>query len=153
MGSRGPAPTPTSLLKVRGSWRAKKRSGEPTPPVECPPCPDFLKGEAKREWQRLTQTLLEQKLLTQLDRGLLAAWCEAWAEFLETRKLLDREGYTTVTDSGTVLAHPVVWVKNAAVARLLQIAGQFGLSPAARTRIRQVHDGTPKNADRFYRGG
>jgi hypothetical protein len=31
MGKRGPKPTPTKILSMRGSWRAKRKPGFPFP--------------------------------------------------------------------------------------------------------------------------
>ena len=39
MGIRGPAPTPTPILALHGSWRAKTRAGEPRPPQGKPQRP------------------------------------------------------------------------------------------------------------------
>ena len=128
----GPPPTPTKVLESRGSWRAKVRAGEPTLPVERPSCPAFLKGEARKEWTRAVGQLLRMRVVTKADRALLAAYCEAWGEFLQATAELEGQGYTFTTDKGYVGPSPWVAIKNKAVERLTKLADRFGFSPAAR---------------------
>ena len=54
MGKRGPTRTPTSVLKLRGSWRAKTRGDEPTPQEGVPESPDWLSEDEQSVWDRLT---------------------------------------------------------------------------------------------------
>lgn len=137
MGARGPAPTPTRILEARGSWLAKGREGEPRPPVKAPSCPAWLPKEAKAEWRRQVKQLQAMGLVAEIDRPLLAAYCEAWAEFVgacaavEERLRQDKvQGYALAVKDG------LVNVKNKAVERLTRIAQQFGFSPSARARLR-----------------
>ncbi|MBD3675592.1 MAG: phage terminase small subunit P27 family [Planctomycetaceae bacterium] len=53
-----------------------------------PTCPVILKGEAKREWKRLTEELDNQGLINHLDRGILANYCLAWGRWVELEKQL-----------------------------------------------------------------
>src|SRR5581483_7260694 len=92
MGRRGPPPTPTKILELRGSWRAKERPGEPQPPPGAPPMPEWLSEEARAEWQRMAPELEALGLLSVLDRAALAAYCQAYAELVEATALLNREG-------------------------------------------------------------
>ena len=50
MGSRGPAPTPTRKLDLRGSWRAGTRPGEPKPEPVAPVKPAALSPAAGAVW-------------------------------------------------------------------------------------------------------
>src|SRR5262245_50932234 len=88
MAGRGPAPTPTSVLEARGSWRAKTRAGEPRLPTERPSGPAWLSKEAQAEWRRVTRELLRMGVLAKADRAMLAEYCEAWSELVELSGLL-----------------------------------------------------------------
>ena len=66
----GPAPTPTSILEARGSWRAKGREGEMRPPVKRPGRPATLSKVAATEWNRVIGTLEHQGVVAEVDRGL-----------------------------------------------------------------------------------
>ncbi len=146
MGARGPAPTPTATLEARGSWRAKLRDGEPEFKQGKPSCPKFLPAEAKAEWKRQVRALGDARILTQADRSLLAAYCEAWAEFVaacqESAKM----------DFEQSIALGILNAKNKAVDRLLRLAQQFGFSPAARTRIKAPEPEAKESAKDKYFG-
>lgn len=137
MGLRGPAPVPTAILAARGSPEVRGRQGEPRAAVECPTCPGFLSKEAKLEWGRQVKELERIGVIAKLDRSMLAAYCEAWAEFAALSGVIDKRvknggeaAYTALITEGVVNA------KNRAVERMSKIALQFGFSPSARTRIR-----------------
>jgi P27 family predicted phage terminase small subunit len=165
MGMRGPPPTPTPILKARGSRRAEDRSGEVQYERGRPTCPTWLGVEARAEWGRQVKQLDAAGILQKVDRAALACWCEAWGEFRGIVEEIERiltpspdaqeaavasaapdpsrpTGYALAVATGLVNA------KNRAVQRLLQLAGQFGFTPAARVRIkgpaRQADDGTGK---------
>lgn len=146
MGRRGPPPTPTEVLRLRGSWRAKEREGEVVFPPGRPSCPAFLSKEAKAEWKRQARALEAAGILASVDRAVLAAYCEAWAEFVDMRKRLDETGPLVKAASGNIVTNPLVTQKNRAVARLVALAGHFGFSPSARARIK-APEGQGKQGD------
>lgn len=53
MGKRGPAPTPTNILKLRGSTLVTERRlrSEVKGPTGNPECPDWLDEDAKAMWE------------------------------------------------------------------------------------------------------
>lgn len=149
MGRRGPPPTPTKLLKARGSWRAKTRPNEPAPPPAIPDAPDWLSAEARAEWERQVLQLTPLGLLAKADRALLAAYCEAWAEFVEAVEFVAEHGHTSTTELGNVIQHPMVGIKNRAAERLNRFAQQFGFSPSSRTHL---HAPEPKTKGQHAKG-
>lgn len=132
----GPAPTPSPMLRARGSWRANARREEPELPCKAPACPQWLSVEAKAEWRRQVKHLEAMGVVAEIDRPMLAAFCEAWAEFVQAAAFIAEHGHIITTEKGYVLPHPQVAIKNSAVERLKAIGQQFGFSPAARTRLR-----------------
>jgi len=136
MGRRGPPPTPTPILKLRGSRLLEHREGEVAPPVVAPSCPAFLSREARAEWRRQTKELLALGVLARMDRAILAAYCEAWAEFVTLTKQVEDTGRLIKTVVGNIVTNPLVRQKDRAVERLLRLAGHFGFTPAARARIK-----------------
>jgi P27 family predicted phage terminase small subunit len=151
----GPSPLPTAILALRGSWRAKTRRGEPTLPVEKPTCPVFLSTEAKSEWRRQVVELSRLGVLAKIDRALLAVYCEAWGEFVMVVEAIGKSGVIIKDRDGRLKRNPLCRVRDAAVERMIRLAGQFGFTPAARTRLRAVEDQhTPSTkAARFFRPG
>lgn len=144
MGLRGPPPTPTNILKARGSWRAEKREADGEVQFEQgrPTCPAWLSKEAKAEWSRQVTQLEAAGILTLADRAVLAAYCEAWGEFATIARAIDERVDLATKNGGagviwaTLIAEGLVNAKNRAAERLLRLAGQFGFSPAARARVK-----------------
>lgn len=155
MGARGPAPTPTPILEARGSWRAKERAGELRYERGKPSCPSWLCREAKAEWKRLIRLCDAAGVLQLVDRAMLAAWCEAWAEFVEAATLLARQGLLITRPDGNVVRNPVGYIKNTAALRLISLADKFGFCPSARVRMRAVEEGREgeegEGKSRFFR--
>lgn len=117
--------------------------------IEHPPsAPKFLSAGAKKEWKLVCRELISLGMLTAVDLGLLAAYCNEMASYIEaSQKLADPEiGYVMKIDrdDGTVYYQQSPWVsiKNAALKNAQTLANQFGFTPAARARI-----GVPDRGD------
>jgi P27 family predicted phage terminase small subunit len=138
MGRRGPKPKPKHILKIRGSWRAKKGGPEPELPPELAAqpiaCPAHLAGEAKAEWERVAPLLAAVKLLTPLDRAAFAGYCQAWARWVEAEKIIARSGDVLKGDKG-LYQNPYLAVANRALEHIAKFLAEFGLSPASRARV------------------
>ncbi len=135
MGRRGPKPTPTKILKFRGSRQVETRKDEPEAETGIPRQPAWLSAAAKTEWKRIVGELDEMEILAKVDQTTLAVYCETYAEYLEARKLVQKHGMTTVTEGGTEMQHPAVGIMHRARADLKRYAALFGLSPADRAGI------------------
>ncbi len=148
MGRRGPAPTPSRILELRGSWRAGKRGNEPRPPVEAPSCPTWLSREARAEWKRIVPALSGMGILAKADRACLTAHCVAWARLVMAARQIEAEGLTYKSDSGQIKKHPLAAIAHEAAAEVRAFAAEFGLSPAGRARI---HVTAPEPEDALTR--
>lgn len=71
---RGRPPTPTPVLKDRGTYRADRQGGGAESDGERPDCPSTLKGEAKKEWTRMIRRLEAMRILDSQDRQYLFLW-------------------------------------------------------------------------------
>ena len=103
-----------------------------------PECPEHMSDAARDEWDRVCGELEEAGILGRLDRALLAAYCEAWEEFVELSVRVRKEGATVETDKGNIVQNPTLGAKNSAAERLIRIAANFGMSPAARAKLEAV---------------
>ena len=140
MGQRGPPPTPTDILKLRGSWRAKGRLAEPKPPKGAPRCPSWLAAAAKIVWRQMVAILTELKVLTKADGNALARYCVMWVEWQACTAFVLKYGisYPLKEDKGKVKCFqqfPEVAQRNKLSGDLAKLEAEFGLTPAARTRI------------------
>jgi P27 family predicted phage terminase small subunit len=146
MGQRGPAPTPTEVLKRRGSWRAKKRKNEPKAATTTRPrCPNWLNVEARKEWQRLVVELEDMGVLAVTDRNALSRYCVLLVRWRAAEKVLRAEG-TTFMGAGGPQARPETREARDLAAELGRIEREFGLTPSARTRV-MVERGEEPAAD------
>lgn len=150
MGRRGPAPTPTALLERRGSWRAKKKTGEPRPERGRPPCPRWLSGDAKKIWREIIPQLDQMGVLCRIDRNAVARYCTLWARWREAEEFIAEKGavYARRDSEGRVKSFaqwPQVAIAEKLATQLLRLEQEFGLTPSARTRI-QLERSSPKLA-------
>src|SRR5690606_24472827 len=104
MGRRGPPPTPTTILKLRGSWRGELNRDEPQPEAAVPEKPTWLDAYASDAWDSLVPMLERMRVLTEADGKALTLLCITWsrwrhceefvAEHGEVYPIKDREGKT-----------------------------------------------------------
>lgn len=134
---RGRKPKPTVLKVIAGNpGRRPLNDAEPLPQRGRPKCPAFLHQYARDEWSALIPELDRLGLLTLVDRGALAAYCQAWAEFQIATELLDRDGRTCVAGTGGLKMHPAVQMQRSAWKAIHSFAALFGLDPSSRSRMR-----------------
>lgn len=131
MRGRRPAPTVLKLLKGNPGKRALNPD-EPRPevPQDAPPCPTWLEGEGRKEWNRLAPHLHALGLLTAVDLGLLAAGCQAFGRWREYEALCSKVG------PAASLELKYRRFANQALANYLRIAAEFGLGASARARMK-----------------
>lgn len=139
MAGIGPPPTPTAILKARGSWRAKIRKNEPQPPAGKAECPEWLSLEAKAAWKKLAPTLERMGVLTLADENEFARYCDLYARWKQaiTRRVPKDKLIGSITE------------------QLARLAQQFGLTPASRARVQVKHEsneGTKEDLS-FFRVG
>lgn len=148
MGQRGPLPKPTLKL-ADGLGDEPKKRGKGIPSGR-PECPDFLSASAKEEWERIVPELDGAGLLSPIDRGSLAAWCQAYAELEWATRTIETEGRIVEepiqNSQGEVIgakkkAHPAVKMQRDAFNRLARMIVEFGLSHATRMRMGGVSGG------------
>jgi P27 family predicted phage terminase small subunit len=53
-----------------------------------PRCPTHLSDAARKEWRRLATPLHDAGILTLADRAALAAYCQAYARWVEAEERL-----------------------------------------------------------------
>ena len=134
-GRQGRKPVPTKLKMLRGNPGKRPLSDdEPRPKAKLPGPPAHLSAEAKREWWRLGKQLAALGLMTSIDRGALAMYCQAWARWLEAEQALKTYGVMVKSPNGFPMQSPYLAVANKAMEQIRAMLTEFGMSPASRTR-------------------
>lgn len=136
---RGPAPTPTDILALRGSKRAN-RPNEPRPGKGDPGTPPQLSDKAAEVWPQLLEQIKGVGTLAVTDGFPLARYCELFVRWWKAAAFLAERGETYVLkdDKGNVrciMPFPQVSIVNSLSNELRRLEAEFGLTPASRTRI------------------
>jgi P27 family predicted phage terminase small subunit len=162
MATRGRKPTPTHLKLVRGN-PGKRKLPDPAkeirPPLDEPTPPAHLSDEAKVEWGRIVSLLFQLKLMTQIDRASLAAYCQAYGRWVQAERALTSmaekdmltRGLMIKTTGGNLIQNPLVGTANKAMADMVRYAAEFGMTPSARTRLQNPGAGSNENPFEAFR--
>lgn len=137
---RGPAPTPTKILELRGSRRAGRNTNEPKPDKGRPRCPVWLKGNAKTEWKKLVEMTDRMGILTKVDGNALARYCRLWQRWRRAEDFIEEHGdqYPVKDGKGNTVGFrifPSAKIASILCVELRRLECEFGLTPASRTRI------------------
>lgn len=139
-GFQGKPPVPTAILKMRGSWRAKRRRKEPQPEKRRPRRPTWLTDKAKAVWNHVVPLLESMSVLTVIDGESLARYCTLTCRWRECEDFLAKNGHTyAVKDAdGTVTgmaSFPQARIAQGLSESLLRLEQHFGMTPSSRARI------------------
>jgi P27 family predicted phage terminase small subunit len=133
---RGRRPTPTRLKLLNGNpGKRPINMDEPKPEPSIPDCPSELGPVAQTEWNRLASELARLRILTQLDRAALAAYCGAYALWAEATENIQKFGTMVKSPSGYPIQSPYVSIANRQAEIMLRVASEFGFTPASRSRV------------------
>lgn len=158
MGRSGPAPTPTNILKLRGSWRGELNRNEPRPKAARPKCPKWIDSYAKQAWRQLVPQLESLGVLTLLDKHALVVLCQTWARWKKAEEFIQQHGetYPVRDDKGDVRymkRFPEVATAEACARTLNRYFAEFGLTPSARSRITVTEPSSSDPKSRFLNVG
>jgi P27 family predicted phage terminase small subunit len=133
---RGRRPKPTRVKVLTGNpGKRPLNQFEPRPEPSIPDCPPQLGEVAQREWNRLVQELAPLRLMTNLDRAALAAYCGAYALWADATEAIQKYGAMVKSPTGYPVQSPYVAIANRQAEIMMRIASEFGFTPASRSRI------------------
>lgn len=154
---RGRKPKPTTLHVAQGTFNATRhadRASEPRPDVKVPSAPAMVakNDTASEEWERICRELLSLGLMTELDRGAIAAYCMSYSRWAEAEANLADESLTVATEK-SVIVNPLVTVANQAMENMRKFLIEFGMTPSSRARVRGTEQPKKDNGkSRFFAG-
>ena len=153
MAPAGRPPKPSYLKILEGNPGRRPvndKEPKPTPRRRTPADPAQLGEKGEKEWRRVAKLLTEMGIMADIDLTMLHMYCDAYDTWCFATKQLE-EGMLVKTPKGYTQQSPYVGIKNRAYAVMHQVATDFGMTPAARTRI--VVE-PPADADEaFFFGG
>ena len=123
-GNPGKRPLPTH------EPRFKSGVGQP---------PENLDSIGAQCWKRLAALLDRTGVLTQPDELALERLCDAYSEIAACKELIQRDGRTYVSKNAAgdsfIRPHPAVTQLRAADSLFKSYLTEFGLTPAARSKV------------------
>lgn len=141
---KGRKPKPTHLKILTGNpGKRKLNKAEPKAKAGIRSCPAYLNRTAKAEWKRVMKEAPDG-LLTELDRPLLAMYCQNVARIGELEKIVEDEGYTFMSEKGYICQRPEMGMLKNLQTIQKGLLAELGFSPSSRSRVTLV----PKKADK-----
>lgn len=129
---------PTEQKKLEGTDRGDRGNpAEPRFESAAPPLPAWLSPEAAEEWERIVPLLLVVRVLSPVDLGVLAAYCQAVGDLqLVNETLAKTERFYK---SGTLWKeHPAAKASRELSQQVRMLANELGLSPASRSKVSSI---------------
>ncbi len=134
---RGRPPSPKALNDLRGDpGRRRRYEKEPDAPQGKPTCPEHLDEIAKKEWAEITEILDTMGLLSKADRAMLEIYCVTYSRWRRAIDNLAKYGDMIVTKDKKIEPSPYVSQADRTAETCRKLLVEFGLSPAARARMR-----------------
>ena len=134
MAGRKPQPTAIKMIKGNpGKRPIVKDSIAPNPSIPKPPT--FLDKEAKNEWSRISESLFNLQILSEIDRSALAAYCQTYCRWAKAERKIKKDGMVSVTTNGNVIQSPYVSIANTALTLMHKYLVEFGMTPSSRSKV------------------
>jgi P27 family predicted phage terminase small subunit len=123
-------------LKEMGASRSppllEAKEIKPDRILECPP---ELTMPARQEWDRIVGELTPLGILSSVDRAPLAAYCCAYALWIEAMEMVQKHGAMIKSPNGYPMQSPYLSHANKQYELMMKTAVEFGFTPASRSRI------------------
>ena len=135
--SRGRKKIPAEMHILAGTFRADRHNADaPKPKEGIPPAPKHLDKVARAEYHRVARLLKKCRTITEADLAVLTCYASAWARLIEAEMQLKTTGLIVKSPAGFPCISPYLSIVRAASEELRKLAGELGLSPAARTKLK-----------------
>jgi P27 family predicted phage terminase small subunit len=144
-----PKPTQTQInegdpRKIGVKKLQEKLDAQPIAERGLPRCPSHLKGRARKAWNFWKEALEGMNLDAKPDAMMLEGACVNYARAVEADVAIGGQGLVSIVPifskkgehvADKEIAHPLIMVSNKAWDGVKKFCTEFGLSPAARTRL------------------
>lgn len=148
--------TPTSLKILRGNpGKRALNKYEPQPTRGKPTRPVWLQGVGIDAWNELSALLDDMRVLTLADGPALALLCATYQDYRDAREVIARKGmtYECATQHDSIWrTRPEVAIMSDAAKRLRSLMTEFGLTPAARSRVHAEPEAPADPLEQLLRG-
>ena len=136
MATRGRKPKPTAVKVLEGNpGKRPLNMYEPVPEKKAPECPFWLNDEAKSEWDRLADKMVNLGTLTEMDMAAFAGYCQSYARWKEAEEFHRETWNNCKNSSGYWQQVPQVSIAQTNLKVMLKFCSEFGLTPSSRSRM------------------
>lgn len=137
--ARGRRPEPAQAKVLKGNFRGDRHSHGPAVPIGAPKCPAWLPKSSKKYWRSIAPELEKAGLISLLDSAAFAAHCDSMGRYEEiTRRLQDLDDLIDTTPQGYQVHSALFTIRNKLWEQVLKSGAEFGLSPASRSKVKDV---------------
>jgi P27 family predicted phage terminase small subunit len=126
---------PEGLKEITSSLHKQAPGTKETKSVRILECPPELGPLARQEWDRIVGELTLLGVLSSFDRGPPAAYCNAYALWIEATDAVQKYGAMIKSPNGYPTQSPYLATVNRQTEIMMRIASEFGFTPASRSRI------------------
>jgi P27 family predicted phage terminase small subunit len=126
---------PKGLKEITSSQHETPPESQQTRPIVILECPSELGPLARQEWDRIVGELTSLGVLSIFDRGPLAAYCNAYALWIDATEAVQKYGAMIKSPNGYPTQSPYLATVNRQAEIMIRIASEFGFTPASRSRI------------------
>lgn len=153
---KGRPPTPTNILRARGSRYAdeprRRREVWIEPAEHMPALPTWTSPEARAVAPEVWACIEPLGVAGDCDALALAELCEELALLIECRADIREHGATWIAESGAEVQRPHVSIGRQAAKSFRDWIGRFGLTPSDRVGLPRPGDDEPDDdtAARFF---
>ncbi|MEH7103393.1 phage terminase small subunit P27 family [Bacillus velezensis] len=106
--------------------------------------PPWLNKIAKKEFKRVAALLSEVEIITEADISMLAAYCNAYSQYVSISEIIEKDGIMVHTEGhdedGNPIQligeeHPLLKRQKNYYDQMKSAANDFGLTPSARAKL------------------
>ena len=126
---------PKGLKEITSRQYKRPFEAKEAKPARILECPPELGPVARQEWDRIVGELTSLGVLSSFDRGPLAAYCTAYALWIEATEAVQKYGAMIKSPNGYPTQSPYLSTVNRQAEIMMRIASEFGFTPASRSRI------------------
>ena len=137
---RPPKPLQEKILsgsRVRDDRDSDAQEANAAVELGMPPCPRWVKGEAKKHWDTLGPILVQAGLISVVDGDVFSMHCDNVARYADVvEKLNTIEDWLATTPNGFEVQDGYVQIRNKLQEQVMKTAAEFGLTPKARSSVK-----------------
>ena len=126
------------MTKSRGRRNSALTLTRPAKPLSADvlEVPEWLPEKGRELWRLVAPEMQRLGLLTVADAPAFLVMCLCYGEAMDAAQKVKDEGHTTSSDRGGLKKHPEVTILNEMLAQFRQWCVEFGMTPAARQRLK-----------------